>query len=177
VCSYINVYYRLHVSGSLWPFVFSFNALYQFNAYLFVSSWINNGLIWSFFFILIIHSLQLPVWVQRSHHCLATHVAFEFFSSSSWFTSHFAFNNFMQKVQRCVSKHDQSIDVSLPNRDQYLHVFTYSPENLSISNFIKPTDLCYSSPYPHFKCFQSSSNLLSESTSMFMLHIVLHSRQ
>ena len=24
----------------------------------------------------------------------------------------------------------------LPNRDQYLHVFTYSPENLSISNFV-----------------------------------------
>jgi len=32
----------------------------------------------------------------------------------------------------------------LPNTVKYLHVFVYSPENLLISNFIKPADLFHS---------------------------------
>ena len=44
----------------------------------------------------------------------------------------------------------------LRNRDRYLPIFIYSPQNLLISNFIKLADLFRSSPYPYFRSFQSS---------------------
>ena len=41
--------------------------------------------------------MQLPVWMQQSHHHLPNHVTFEFFFSLLLVTSHSAFSNFMLK--------------------------------------------------------------------------------
>ena len=83
---------------------------------------------------------------------MTNHVAQEFFFPSCWFTSHFAFNNFMQKSVVSQNMSNPSM-FPLWNRVQYLPVFVYSPENFLISNFIKPADLFHSYPYPHFKGF------------------------
>ena len=55
---------------------------------------------------------------------------------------------------------------SLPNRVQYLPVIVYLLENFLVSNFIKPTDLFHSSPYPHLKDFYPSSLCLWQRTRL-----------
>ena len=105
---------------------------------------------WHPFSVSILLCPQLPVWVQQSQHHLPNRVVFEFFFSLLLVYlsfCHSAFNNFMQKSVVSQSMANPST-FPLPNRIQYFPVFVYSPENLLISNFIKPADLFHSSPYP-----------------------------
>jgi len=98
---------------------------------------------------------QLPVWVQHSHHRLPNHVVFESFTPCCWFTSHSAFNNFMQKsvVSQNMANPSQcflcQIEFSI-----YMPVFVYSPiRTSSLIIFFSPADLFHSFPCPHFKGF------------------------
>ena len=146
----------------MWPIVYTIVAMSRKYCCLIIISslLLYNRFLTSFLCVSIPLYLQLPVWVQQSHHHFAK-------SCSIWILLPVVSLPFiLPSIISRKSPSSQNIDnpsmFPLPNRVQYLAVFVYYPENFLISNFIKPADLFHSSPYPHFKGFWSSSVCLRQ---------------